>query len=93
MQLLAETSSFILAMCVFSVTGQVPGIIPGFGISRAVASVVFLFLSSKVFSFHLILAARNPESGRVSTGKGSATCRNRIRSISMSLEINIHTLI
>ena len=63
-QHLAETSSFILAMCVFSATGQAPGIMPGFGISRAVTSVVSLFSSSKVFSFHLILPAQNMESGR-----------------------------
>jgi hypothetical protein len=46
-------------MCVFSATGQAPGIMPGFGISRAVTSFVSLFSSSKVFSFHLILPARN----------------------------------
>jgi hypothetical protein len=69
----AETSSFILATWDFSVTGHVPGIMPGPGIFRAVASVVFLFFSSKVFSVYLILLAWNPESGRVSSGSGSAT--------------------
>jgi hypothetical protein len=82
-QQLAEPSSFILATWDFSVTGHVPGIMPGPGIFRAVASEVFLFLSSKVFSVHLILLARNPESGRslqvqevkpAATGSGQSPC-------------------